>query len=380
VVARGKGHLHGNPTGGVFLDEATQELHQRYHQETLDYTTRNIEWVQNKGFAVDELMPGEGERDQVWRASRKRLFRFPHVEARDMHRVEFSDQAPQRFVREGVDPEAAGDPGDNIFVVNLPRRPTKLRHALEQLHGAGVNAVIIDGVDGDAFVCQRDMDDLGVSTLPNYCGHANTLPYLTSGQLGCFMSHFAVWQHMVDNNVASALILEDDFDLQENFAARLGQYLEEAHAHGEDWNLMYLGRSPTEGDWRVVSEHIVEPGYTLWTVGYLLKLEVAKAFVEGHVERRLAPLDHYFSVAMGKGLDLHWNEQALEWAKHIPQVMRGLAVRPPLVMPWAGSMFLSDTAMMRKGTKYMKDLPVERPETPVWTPGIGMGPDAPKGF
>jgi collagen beta-1,O-galactosyltransferase len=326
------------------------------------------------------MLQEESERDQVWRASRKRLFRFPHVQAQDMHEVTFSDRVPQRFVREGVDAEAMGDPGDNVFVINLPRRPTKLRHALEQLHAAGVSATIVDGVDGDAFVCQKDMETLGVSTLPNYVGHANTLPFLTSGQLGCFMSHFAIWQHMVDNNIPSAVILEDDFDLQEDFSARLGQYLEEAHDHGEDWNLMYLGRSPTEGDWRVVSEHIVEPGYTLWTVGYILKLEVAKVFVESHVERQLAPLDHYFSVCMGKGLDLHWNEEAQEWAKYIPQVMRGLAVTPPLVMPWAGSMFLSDTAMMRKGTKYMKDLPVELPENPVWTPGIGMGKDAPEGL
>jgi len=173
------------------------------------------------------------------------------------------------------------------------------------------------------------------------------------------MSHYTIWHHMVERNIQSALILEDDFDLQPDFAVRLGEYLEEAHAHGEDWNLLYLGRSPTEGDWRRISAHIVDPGYTLWTVAYILRLEAAKAFVDAHVERQLAPLDHYFSVSMGKGLDLHWNDQALEWAKYIPPVLRGLAVTPPLVMPYVGSMFLSDTAMLRSGTKFMKDLPVD---------------------
>jgi len=227
---------------------------------------------------------------------------------------------------------------------------------------------VVDAIDGDAFTSQQEVADLGARTLPNYCGHKNTLPHLTTGQLGCFMSHFTVWHYMVENNIPSALILEDDFDLQEDFIQRLGENLEEAR--GEDWNLMYLGRSPTEPDIRRASRHLAEPGYTLWTVAYIFRLEAAKALVEQQVQSRLAPLDHYFSIAMGKGLGGHWNENALEWSLHIPQVLKGLAMTPPLVMPYAGSMFLSDTAMFRNGTKFITDLP-ESGDSDVPLPGGG---------
>eukprot|EP00913_Durusdinium_trenchii_P030909 g28950.t1 len=103
------------------------------------------------------------------------------------------------------------------------------------------------------------------------------------------MSHFTIWHYMVEQNIPSALILEDDFDLQENFRERLGSCLEEACGH--DWNLMYLGRSPTEGDIRRVSEHLAQPG-------------------------KLA------------------------------------------LLLYVGSMFLSDTAMLRNGTKFVTDLPL----------------------
>lgn len=73
------------------------------------------------------------------------------------------------------------------------------------------------------------------------------------------------------------MILEDDFDLQANFKERLGQYLAEAEAY--DWNLMYVGRSPMENDVARISEHVVEPGYTLWTVGYIIRLEAARALL-----------------------------------------------------------------------------------------------------
>ena len=33
---------------------------------------------------------------------------------------------------------------------------------------------------------------------------------LTYGEIGCFMSHYNIWQDMVDRNLDTVLILEDD--------------------------------------------------------------------------------------------------------------------------------------------------------------------------
>lgn len=348
------------------MDEPTVELHKSYHDKTVDYTVENYDWVNSKSYTTDGSLETEEEQLKVWTASKYRNRRWPRLEQRDMHHVQLG-RSPQRF---SLAPDAAelGDPGENIFVISLMRRPTKLRRVISQLQHAGLSATIVDAIDGDAFTSQEEVANLGAQTLPGYCGHKNTLPHLTTGQLGCFMSHFTIWQHMVENNIQTAMILEDDFDLQEDFSYRLGEMLEEAR--GEPWNLMYLGRSPTEGDIRKVSLHLGEPGYTLWTVGYLFRLEAAKALVEQQVQTRLAPLDHYFSIAMGKGFGGHWNENAMDWAIYIPQVLKGLAIVPPLVMPYVGSMFLSDTAMFRNGTKFVVDLPVTG-DSPVPLPGGG---------
>ena len=58
-------------------------------------------------------------------------------------------------------------------------------------------------------------------------------------------------------------------------------------------------------------------------------------------------------------MDGQYNERALEWSEQIPPIMRGLAFNPPLVMPYIGSMFKSDTAMLRPGTRYVQDLPID---------------------
>lgn len=69
------------------------------------------------------------------------------------------------------------------------------------------------------------------------------------------------------------------------------------------------------------------------------------------------PLDDFFSISMGCGMDGQYNERSVEWSSYIRPIMRGLAFNPPLVMPYVGSMFKSDTAMLRPGTRYVQDLP-----------------------
>eukprot|EP00438_Fugacium_kawagutii_P010739 Skav218255 [mRNA] locus=scaffold2035:98033:102946:- [translate_table: standard] len=348
------------------------------------------------------------EHNDVWQVSKARLQYWPRLYERHIHQArvnDFGSQPTQRFSN-ASDAIQLGDPMNNVFIINLHLGPATSSHdssnhgptqVLSQLHQAGLNAYIVDAIDGDAFTSQERSKRRHQQRIH----HGNTLPHLTTGQLGCFMSHFTIWHYMaprtcqkrdcrtacvslhsfstkVEHNIPSALILEDDFDLyrgnrevgrvalsfapprQENFKERLGTYLEEAR--GLDWNLMYLGRSPTEGDVSRVTEHLAQPGaaiklaaahnwmYVLVLFQYIFKLDAAKALVEAHVQKRLAPLDpwqhrqiyhakdHYFSVAMGQGFRGHWNENAVEWSKppptrHIPQVLRGLAITPPLVMP-----------------------------------------------
>ncbi|CAE8694957.1 unnamed protein product [Polarella glacialis] len=336
------------------LDRGTVALHRKYHDATVEYTAMNMDWAQSKGYENDSTL-SPGDQDAVAKAARQRLFRWPQLTERDSHVVKFG-RSPQRFCQASDASTALGDPGENVFVISMPRRPSRLRHALHELHREGISATIVDAADGDGFRGLDELDGLGIVPLPGYEGHRNHAIHLTTGEVGCFMSHYTIWHHMVKNNIPSALIMEDDFDLQENFGQRLGEFLEEARGH--DWNLMYVGRSPTEPDRAQLSPHIVEPGYTLWTVGYILRLDGARALLDAEVERVLAPLDDFFSVAAGRGMDARYNDKAPEWEPYIPVLLRPLAMTPPLVMPYAGSLFLSDTAMVRRGTRYVRDLPV----------------------
>lgn len=302
------------------LSNPTTALHQSYHDRAVHFTMENFERVKSGSFGTDVELATSAERVAiVQRAARERLFRFPALSPLDVQRVCFG-AGPQRFCEAG-----AGDPGENIFIVSLLRRPSKLRRSLQQLKQHGLDASIVSAVDGDALRSQEDLRALGVDIVPGYRdGHENHRLSFTTGEVGCFLSHFTIWQHMVQKRMQSALILEDDFDLQEGFRKRLGLFLQEA-AH-EQWNLMYVGRSPMEEDLRSVSQHIKEPGYTLWTVAYILRLDGAEALVNANAAQAMVPLDEYFSLAMGR-MDSAYNRRGAEFGRFVPSVLRGLAWR-----------------------------------------------------
>eukprot|EP00434_Breviolum_minutum_P021645 symbB.v1.2.019103.t3/scaffold1548.1/size117880/8 len=301
-------------------EDPTTALHQKYHDGTLQYTMDNMEWVEKRGFSKDDHLT-EQQKSKLRHGARQRLCRWPRLLPEDAERIQHT--ASQQFgpgrEKSGADQvfqlihlggtgAALGDPEEHVFIVSLARRPEKRSRVLRQLEEHQLNATVVNAMDGDGVLYQDDLAALGVRILPGYnSGFSNhNMPY-TTGEVGCFLSHYAVWHRMVEQNIPAALILEDDFDLQANFKHRLGEYLSEAE--GLDWNLMYVGRSPMENDVSVVSDHVVEPGYTLWTVGYILRLDAAKALLETEAHQHMIPLDDFFSISMGCGMDGQYNER-----------------------------------------------------------------------
>lgn len=66
---------------------------------------------------------------------------------------------------------------------------------------------------------------------------------LRKGELGCFDSHFRLWQHMITNNIRVALILEDDAAIvPQRHGSKIAEVLRAA-AELPSWDLIYLGHS-----------------------------------------------------------------------------------------------------------------------------------------
>ena len=77
---------------------------------------------------------------------------------------------------------------------------------------------------------------------------------MTFGEVGCFLSHYFIWQkviwkaplsclvtlnvQMLEQDLQEVLVLEDDVDFEPDFRENLRVVLDEAHRHAPTWDLM----------------------------------------------------------------------------------------------------------------------------------------------
>ena len=91
-----------------------------------------------------------------------------------------------------------------VFVINLKSSADRREVMAERLKPLQIEYSFFEAVNGHA---------LDIETLPSYEKTRRRLFFgrdLKKGEIGCLLSHRAVYQHIVDNNIDTAVILEDD--------------------------------------------------------------------------------------------------------------------------------------------------------------------------
>lgn len=92
-----------------------------------------------------------------------------------------------------------------VYVINLNRRPDRLRFVTEQLDRLGLKAWRIPALDAETAEFEGEHRvDLGGSMLP---------VRMDRGAAACLLSHFAAMQTLTASGAEAGLILEDDAEL-----------------------------------------------------------------------------------------------------------------------------------------------------------------------
>ena len=94
-----------------------------------------------------------------------------------------------------------------IYCINLDRSEDRLRHMTGVFAGLGLGFTRVAAVDGGA---------LSEADLSIYGGRA--LHPLTKGEIGCFLSHAALWQRIATGEDPFAAIFEDDIHVSRHLA------------------------------------------------------------------------------------------------------------------------------------------------------------------
>ncbi len=99
-----------------------------------------------------------------------------------------------------------------IYVISLARAHDRRRNICKRLDDAGVEYELVDAVDGKTIdptlYEHRLRQDL------SYKRHQERL---NQAEIGCFLSHYSLWERMISEQTPHALILEDDVCWHDEF-------------------------------------------------------------------------------------------------------------------------------------------------------------------
>ncbi len=189
----------------------------------------------------------------------------------------------------------------HIFVINMKHSTERRAVMTARLEALGLAYSFFEAVDG------RGLD---LDRLPAYDGTRRRLFFgrdMTPGEIGCLLSHKAVYQHMVDQNIAAAVVLEDDVFLTPDFPV----VIEALTRLSVKWDVIrFLAQEKVQKTpCRIIYELDCKP-YALARIGatpggaygYMLTRSAAGKLLR-HMQKNLLPVDILHGYVWKTGLE-----------------------------------------------------------------------------
>lgn len=205
-----------------------------------------------------------------------------------------------------------------IFMINLKRRPERRIKMELTLKELGIDYTYFEAVDGRKLT-DEVIAEKGIVLMPEYLDPYHKRP-MKMGEIGCFLSHYTIWQRMVENNLEEVLILEDDIKFEPYFRNQAVELMKEARAIG-GYDLIYFGRKRLEEteDYIEQTTNFVKVSYTYWTLGYVITLNGAKKLLAVDPLKRLLPVDEFLPIMFDQHPNDTWklnydNRNLIAWS------------------------------------------------------------------
>jgi GR25 family glycosyltransferase involved in LPS biosynthesis len=183
---------------------------------------------------------------------------------------------------------------DATYVINLAKRPDRLHRSLAQHQRLGLPSQRFAAVDGESLRA-HEIDPrliaLSYDTSENarWDRHvqAGQMRQLSAGEIGCALSHVALWRLMQVRQFERLLILEDDIRFRSDFAAALPVYWRQLPAA---WDIVFLGQHAV-AECEQLDANLTRPRYQFGAFAYVLSRRGASRLLAALPVR--GPLDNF---------------------------------------------------------------------------------------
>ena len=189
-----------------------------------------------------------------------------------------------------------------IFCLTLKDTPKRKEYAEQHFIQNGLNVEFFEGINGKKFGLNTSipyMDDQ-----PNWVPDNGPVHFISSGHIGCILSHLILWRVLTYLPYEDILIFEDDVVLCDNFKEKLIEYKSELP---DDWQYTFIGHCclPPENYQVKITDKIISTTHPpMCTHAYMIKKSSLPVLIEtnslawSHIDiqiqkRSLKNLKHY---------------------------------------------------------------------------------------
>ncbi|CAI2348285.1 unnamed protein product [Caenorhabditis sp. 36 PRJEB53466] len=224
-----------------------------------------------------------------------------------------ADELTPPFVSKSVrpyqpDPTKLGV--DKIYLINLNRRTERLDRMHKIFDLLGVEYTVMEATDGQKLE-ELPAELREYQILEGYLDPITKRP-MKKGEIGCFLSHYRIWQDVVKNKLQKVIVFEDDLRFAYDGLTRVREVLQDLEASRKPWDLIYLGRkkqSDQQELWVAQHRHLSTVEYSYWTLGYMLSLSGAQKLLAPGPLKKMVPVDEYLPIMFNKHPNKEWSSQ-----------------------------------------------------------------------
>ena len=182
-----------------------------------------------------------------------------------------------------------------IFCISLARDAERRSRMTARLESLGAEYEIVDAVDGK----ELDLSELG-TRLRQDIFRKKKAQNLSPAEVGCYLSHYNLWERIAAENMPAAIVAEDDAI----FTADFLRVVSAAADMPREWDVIHL--SPKPHKWRnavvekIGGEYRVcrMSGRIVLTVGYLISAAGVK---------KLLPQLREINDVIDYAMSAYWN-------------------------------------------------------------------------
>ena len=161
-----------------------------------------------------------------------------------------------------------------VFVISLARAAERRADIVRRLNAANIRHEIVDAVDGknaDLSECSEQLRHIGE------CEKQLGVVF-DRGSIGCYLSHYRLWERMVRDNIPTAVVLEDDAVPDDSFMRVVSDVVNCEY----EWDIVLLQSGTRRGKVRTIckldggGELVQYMRHKYATVAYIVRLGAAK--------------------------------------------------------------------------------------------------------